>query len=377
MMSIKSVGRRLAIPCVAASVVLLAACATTKTASGSDPTAAAAPQISAGPEGRPNIAGLCGTKPLKVAMVDGFSGNAWRKIVRAEYEDEARKCPNIVSTQYLSANQDPQKYISIVDGLVAQGVNVIIGTDDFGSTTLAALHRAYQAGVAVVLYNADPGGEVGKDYTGFVSIDYSSLAKQWADWLNQALHGTGDILYIGGPAGNPQDTKWLAALKSELARYPGIKLLQQDFLATQYDPASVQAAVSGALSKYHNIDGYVSSYAAAMTGAVRAYQNAGKQVPPIAAVASSNEFGCLWTETNPKYPVLSLDGTTYLSRIALRQGVAAAEGTKDSEPSGYRVQPYMDSLDNKDPKCNAGLPPDADLSSPTFTQDQLAKLFGH
>jgi ribose transport system substrate-binding protein len=368
---------RLGSACLAACTLIPAACATT-TASKENTTVGSSAQAgSIGPQGRPDITSLCGSKPLKVAMVDGFSGNAWREIARAEYEDEAGKCPNISSPQYLSANMDPQKYISIIDGLVAQDVDVIIGTNDFGSATLSALRRAHKAGVTVVLYNADPGGKVGEDYTGFVSIDYLTLVKEWADWLNKALKGKGDILYLGGPAGNPQDTKWLAALKKELARYPGIKLLQEGFLATQYDAASMQKAIAGALGKYGRIDGYVSSYGAAMTGAVRAYQNAGKPVPPIATVASSNEFICLRAKTNPRFEALSLDGTTYLPRIALRLGVAKAAGTADAEPPGYRVQPLVDSLAGKNPACNPSLPPDADLSSPTLTPDQLVKLLGH
>ena len=38
---------------------------------------------------------FCGTEPVKVGINDGFGGNSWRKITRAEAEDEASKCPNI------------------------------------------------------------------------------------------------------------------------------------------------------------------------------------------------------------------------------------------------------------------------------------------
>ena len=38
---------------------------------------------------------FCGTKPIKVALSDGWGGNYWRHITRAEFEDEASKCKNI------------------------------------------------------------------------------------------------------------------------------------------------------------------------------------------------------------------------------------------------------------------------------------------
>lgn len=355
----------------------LAACGATKKSdkdSGGDSSAEKAIATSAGPDGRPAMSEFCGDKPLTVALVDGFGANAWRKILRAEFEDEASQCPNIEKTIYLDANGDPQKYISGVDGLVAKGVDVIIGFDDFGSATLGALTRATKAGVKVVPYNADPGGKVGKDYTDFISVDYRTLVSNWVDWLDGVLAGKGKILYVGGPAGNAQDSAWISVLKEELKSKPGLRLVQDTFLETKFDPASVQQAVAGAMGKYDQIDAMVSSYGTAMTGAIRAYQNAGKPMPALATVASANELGCLWKSSSPSFPLLSLDGTPELARIALRKGVAAASGIKDDEPSGYQVQPFMDSEGADKPRCDDSLPSDADLSS-SLSTDQLTTLF--
>lgn len=360
---------------VAAAAVLLAACGTTKSdTDGEGQSAEQAIAKSSGPQGRPTITEFCGEEPIKVALVDGFGGNAWRKTLRAEYEEEAAKCDNIEEVLYFDANGDPQKYISGVEGLVAKGANVIITFDDFGSATLGALHKATQAGVDVVPYNADPGGTVGTDYVDFISVDYRALTKEWVKWMNQVLDGKGKLLFVGGPAGNPQDTKWLEAVKENLKNYPGLELAQNTFLATEFTPESVQQAVSGAISKYGEINGYFSSYGAAMSGAIRAYENAGKPVPAIATVASSNELGCLWQESKPPFPLLSLDETPELARIALRKGVAAKEELEDPEPSGYQVQPFMDTEAGKEPQCNKELPPDADLSS-SLTPEELAALF--
>lgn len=361
------------------SMVALAACGSTSKSDAEagerQMSAEAAIARSAGPDGRPDISSLCGDEPVKVALIDGFGGNAWRKILKAEFEDEAAKCPNVEKTLYFDANGDPQKYISGMAGLVAQGVDVIIGFNDFGSATLGALRRATQKGVKVVPYNADPGGKVGEDYTDFISVDYRTLAEEWVEWMDQALGGKGRLLYVGGPAGNPQDVKWLEVIKENLADKPGLKLVQRSFLATKFDPASVQQAVSGAIGKYGKIDGYFSSYGTAMTGAIRAYRNANKPVPAIATVASANELGCLWASSSPRFKLLSLDETPQLARIALRKGLAAAAGVEDPEPSGYQVQPFMDTEGGKAPRCDKDLPPDADLSS-SLPADALAALFG-
>ncbi len=58
-----------------------------------------------------DIKALCGTKPIKVALSDGFGGNSWRKITRRELELEAAKCPNITEVKYTDAQGNVQKQI--------------------------------------------------------------------------------------------------------------------------------------------------------------------------------------------------------------------------------------------------------------------------
>jgi ribose transport system substrate-binding protein len=43
-----------------------------------------------------DITKMCGTKPIRVGIADGYGGNTWRKIVLAEIKDEAaRPCGRI------------------------------------------------------------------------------------------------------------------------------------------------------------------------------------------------------------------------------------------------------------------------------------------
>ena len=58
-----------------------------------------APDKKGGIEDMEDITKYCGTKPLKVAYADGWGGNYWRQITRAEFEDEAAKCPNITEVR--------------------------------------------------------------------------------------------------------------------------------------------------------------------------------------------------------------------------------------------------------------------------------------
>ena len=61
-----------------------------------------APDKKGGIQDMQDISKYCGTKPLKVAYSDGWGGNYWRQITRAEFENEAAKCPNITEVRYFA-----------------------------------------------------------------------------------------------------------------------------------------------------------------------------------------------------------------------------------------------------------------------------------
>ena len=47
----------------------------------------------------------------------------------------------------------------------------------------------------------------------------------WANWMVKALHGKGNVIYTGGPAGNPVGADQLATIVKVFAKYPGMNLL--------------------------------------------------------------------------------------------------------------------------------------------------------
>src|SRR5262245_65855458 len=62
---------------------------------------------------------FCGTKPIKVALADGWGGNYWRHITRAEFEDEASKCKNITEAKYTDAASKPERHMADLYGWIA------------------------------------------------------------------------------------------------------------------------------------------------------------------------------------------------------------------------------------------------------------------
>lgn len=319
----------------------------------------------------------CGDKPLKVGVSDGYGGNAWRQISLETIRQEALKCPAVdPKILYTNANGDPAKASSDINSLVAQGVNVLIVYPDFGEAQLPALRAAKEAGVTVIPYDGDPGGTPGQDYTAKIVMDAESGGKDLGEWMGKTL-GSGNIVFLGGIPAAPTSATLMKGIQEALTTHPDVKLLVDQPVTTNWNKVDAQKAVAGLLAKYPKIDGVITDYGVTAVAAINAFQAAGKPVPAIASLATSNELGCVWKDAGKKgaeFPIFSVDSTNDMAQWALRMGVAAANDKPVDPVQKFRMPPFMDSKGGNPPQCITTLPPDADLSSP-LSQDQLAKLF--
>ncbi|CAA9216536.1 MAG: hypothetical protein AVDCRST_MAG83-243 [uncultured Arthrobacter sp.] len=325
-----------------------------------------------------DISEFCGEEDLKVALADGFGGNSWRKITRAIFEEEAAKCPNITDVLYTDAQGDTQKAISDINSLVAQDVDVIVTFVDGGEALLPTIKKATDAGVKVVPYVGSPGGTPGTDYVDFVAEDVATYGKNLAQWTIDAMGGEGNLVMLGGIAGNSYSQGVFDGVKEVAAANPGITLLNEDGpVATDWEPGKTQQVVAGLITKYGEIDGIVADYGGGSVGGIRAFQAANKPLPAWSA-NDSNEFACLWYEhkdSEPSYQIATESSRNWIVSAALHKGLAAANGLPNDEPSIYNLEIIEDSTNpDLQPKCEKDLPPDAILSS-GLTVDSLKKLF--
>lgn len=323
-----------------------------------------------------DISKLCGAKSLRVALVDGYGGNSWRKTAFAELQDEASKCPNITDVQYTDAGGDAQAYNSAINGYTAQGYDIIVTFTDFGDAALPAYRAATQAGVTMAPYFNNLKGKLGVDYSVNPYEDAYSAGKIFAEWIGKTVK-EGNTVFLGGLPGSASSVTFLNGYKEGLKAYPGIKLLDDNFIVTNWSPADAQKAVSGLIAKYPKIDAIASDYGVTSLAAVKAYQAAGLPVPAMAFVATNNEYSCLYTDAKTvgkSWPQLALSGTTADTRFALRAALASLNGIENTEPRALVAFPFADSEQGKDPLCNKSFPPDADLAS-SLPQDKLQLLF--
>jgi ribose transport system substrate-binding protein len=321
---------------------------------------------------------FCGTKEIKVALSDGWGGNYWRHIVRSEFEDEASKCKNITETRYTDGEFKPEKQIADIEGLIAQHFDVIVAFLDGGAAITKATREATAAGIAVVPYDTgDPSttspGKIGKDYVDRVTENQVQVGEQFATWLAKTLHDKGNVLIFGGTAGNPMTGAQVLGWKEVFKKYPQITVLEGEPVPTNWDPAMAQQKTAALIAKYPQIDGIYSE----TTGPIRAFLAAGKPVPAYVG-QSLMDLSCLAAD-HPDFKMASMDAHTWMVRLALRKGVAAAEGINNLEPSLITL-PFTEDNTSKSAmlaiKCDKAMPMDSIPSSMLSKEGQVKALGG-
>lgn len=380
---------------VGLSASLLAACgsSSTSTTSSSAPadtaSASASTSTSASAQGltltadqelasagKTDSTAFCGDKPITLAVHDGFGINAWSQASLAAVRSEAAKCPNVTTVVQIGEG-DLQKSISQVNSMVAQGAQALVLIPDFGQAQLASIKAATDAGAKVVPWGADPGGVPGTDYVSYVDWSSPDAGTLWAEWMVKTLGGKGNVVFIGGPAGNPVTAGQLKSVVAVFAKNPGMKLLtgDTDWPVTNWDPATAQKIMSSLLAKYPQIDGIISDYGTDALAATRAMQAANRPLVPIATL-EANGLGCLYAKESAagdkKFQLATISSRNWLGRVATRQAIAAAEGVTISEPSTFSLPLIEDSTAGLTPKCDSTQGDDF-YNSNNITADELSK----
>lgn len=318
-----------------------------------------------------DIRELCGDEPITLAFPVGIA-NPWMKAVHMLIQQEADKCDNIGVVEMIDAQVDQQKAVSDVNSLVAQGVDGIITLPIFGEAQVPSFRAAMDAGVPVVTFVANSGGVAGQDVVGHVSQDYDTYAQGWADWLGEHMK-SGTVVFLGNAPGQPSSVAAFNAFKEAIAAYPDIELVEDEYQVTNNSAVEKKRVMTGLLAKHGRIDAVITDAGAYDLAVLEAYEEAGMELPYLANANTTNGVGCAWQDK--EFPLFSWDGSQTHGVVAFRHLVAAVTGETTTEP--WMVRPFVsiDTFADKAPRCEAGMSPDIDWSTPLSDED-LQKVHG-
>jgi ribose transport system substrate-binding protein len=344
--------------------------------SGGSSTASSAATTAA--NGNPS---WCGDKEITLGIQDGGGLNAWSAASLAEVKKEAALCPNIKKQIVVNAGFDPQKGTSGIQSMIAQGANAIVIIPDSGvCAELPSLRQATQRGVAVATYAADACGKAGQDYASYTDWDTVADGKALTEWLAKQMGGKGNLLFLGGPAGNLVDQGSVKGMQEALKQYPNIKVLdnvnEKSWPVTNWDPATAQKVTAQLLAKYPQVDGILDIYGADVAGELKAFKDAGRKIPPI-ATSQVNSLGCTWEKakgTDGAFELATVSNRNWTGRLAVRSAVAKANG-QDVPATQLIALPLLEDSTSSDnpPKCYQGKSPDYDPSN-DMTEEQMDAL---
>jgi ribose transport system substrate-binding protein len=333
-----------------------------------------------GKQGTPDqlspIAEFCGDRPMTVGVAFGFAGNTWYNVAKKEFEAAARECPNIEKVLYADGQNNAQKAISDIQSLVAQGVDALVVFPNVNSKAmLPAIRSATQRGVKVVPTVANPGGEAGKDYVDFVGQSSVNDGRQMAEFVVRALRGRGDVVFLGGTPGNTQSAEEFEGAQEVFRDNPGIRVLGDRIVDTNWDVAQYPRIVGGLLTKYGDVDAVMSDYGSGAAAGMRAFLSAGKPLPVFTG-SDGNEFSCMYERykrSNPDMEIGSMSSRPWITRVALAKAIAAVQEIPNDDPSLLDIPLNDDSLAGGEqaPRCDPRLPPDFFWSSRLPVEEQL------
>jgi ribose transport system substrate-binding protein len=348
--------------------LVLSACGGSGGSSTSTPAKSTAAATKSAASGAP---AWCGKKAITLGIQDGGGLNAWSKSSYDQVKIEAAKCPQIKKMLTVNAGFDPQKAVSGFRGMVAQGANAIVIIPDSGvCAELPSMRQATARKVVVVPWAANGCGQAGKDYQDYVDFDPVAAGKLWTEWMGKQLNGKGNILWLGGPAGNPVDAGEIKGMYEALKAFPNMKVLgkvtEKQWPVTNWDPAQAQKVSAALLAKYPQVDAIISSYGSVAEAGLKSVEKAGRK-PPAVATLEQNQLACDWKDrkgTKKDFALATISNRNWLGRIAVRKAVAAANGLPEPGKSIVDL-PLVEDSTNADlqPVCNPSDPPEAYHSS--------------
>ena len=258
--------------------------------------------------------------PYTVGLANGFVGNSWRAQMVAELEYAVSQRDDIDELLVTNANNDVSAQNSQISDLVASGVDLLL-VDAVSETALnAELERAHDAGVLVVSFDGTASTPAGIR----VNTDQAEFGTIGAEWLVEAMGGSGSVIALHGVAGNPtSDSRWEAA-KAVLDE-AGIDIVGE--ANADWDLAQGRAAAADLLAANPDITGIYSQGGAMSLGALQALEAAGRDPLPVPG-EGLNQFLKKWAELNESSGWTSVAPSQPPSIVvrALEVGIAALGG---------------------------------------------------
>ncbi|WLH54187.1 sugar ABC transporter substrate-binding protein [Pseudomonas tolaasii] len=173
--------------------------------------------------------GFASAADIKVGVSMSAFDDTFLTYLREDMDKQAKSYPkgDGVQLQFEDARADVVKQLSQVENFISQKVDAIIVNPVDTASTKNIISAATKAGIPLVFVNRRPDQkDLPKDVVAVTSDDVEA-GKLQMQYIADKLGGKGNIVILLGDLANNSTTNRTKGVKDVLAKYPGIKIEQE------------------------------------------------------------------------------------------------------------------------------------------------------
>ncbi|MBN3862025.1 sugar ABC transporter substrate-binding protein [Pseudomonas frederiksbergensis] len=210
---------------------------------------------------------------MKIGVSMSQFDDTWLTYLRESMDTKAKSYPDGVQLQFEDARSDVVKQLSQVESFISQKVDAIVVNPVDTAATKKITEAAVKAGIPLVYVNRRPDDlNLPKGVVTVASNDLEAGQMQM-QYLAEKMGGKGDIVILLGDLANNSTTNRTKGVKEVLAKYPNIKIEQEQSGIWSRDKG--MTLVNDWLTQGRKFDAVVSNNDEMAIGAAMALQQAG------------------------------------------------------------------------------------------------------
>ncbi|WP_415760177.1 sugar ABC transporter substrate-binding protein [Pseudomonas sp. LT1P18] len=210
---------------------------------------------------------------MKIGVSMSQFDDTWLTYLRESMDKKAKSYPEGVQLQFEDARSDVVKQLSQVESFISQKVDAIVVNPVDTAATRKITEAAVKAGIPLVYVNRRPDDlKLPKGVVTVASNDLEAGEMQM-QYLADKMGGKGDIVILLGDLANNSTTNRTKGVKDVLAKYPNIKIEQEQTGIWLRDKG--MTLVNDWLTQGRKFDAIVSNNDEMAIGAAMALQQAG------------------------------------------------------------------------------------------------------
>ncbi|KAA0980489.1 sugar ABC transporter substrate-binding protein [Pseudomonas sp. ANT_H12B] len=210
---------------------------------------------------------------MKIGVSMSQFDDTWLTYLRESMDKKAKSYPDGVQLQFEDARSDVVKQLSQVESFISQKVDAIVVNPVDTAATKKITEAAVKAGIPLVYVNRRPDDlKLPKGVVTVASNDLEAGEMQM-QYLADKMGGKGDIVILLGDLANNSTTNRTKGVKDVLAKYPNIKIEQEQTGIWSRDKG--MTLVNDWLTQGRKFDAVVSNNDEMAIGAAMALQQAG------------------------------------------------------------------------------------------------------